>query len=222
MHSPHTLQNHSLSDIQNCIVLPVSLRTTFKHCAEVEELLPNPHNGVYQIRPSPQQPCFHVFCDFSEAGFGWTKILQIAQPYSVTNGSSGNVAVNSTFTQSAKLSDEQINSIASSLKTSASAKKVYYRISAADAAKRVYAQTDRYFDDLESAWNILAGRRRQCLSKSYNNCSWKNLNYKTLDTFHDGTGTGDDSRYLGRLMQKGTQRPQPQSGENRDQSHDVS
>ena len=27
---------------------------------------------------------------------------------------------------------------------------------------------------------------------------------------------------LGRLMRKGTQRPQPQSGENRDQSHDVS
>ena len=28
--------------------------------------------------------------------------------------------------------------------------------------------------------------------------------------------------YMGRLMRKGTQRPQPQSGENRDQNHDVS
>ena len=27
---------------------------------------------------------------------------------------------------------------------------------------------------------------------------------------------------MGRLMRKGTQRPQPQSGENRDQNHDVS
>ena len=28
--------------------------------------------------------------------------------------------------------------------------------------------------------------------------------------------------YLGRLMRKGTQRTQPQSGQNRDQNHDVS
>ena len=126
------------------------------------------------------------------------KILQIVhdQPYNVTNERFGNIAVGSNFKHSAKLSDEQINSIALSLKTSAPSKNVYYRISATDTAKQVYAQTDRHFNDLETAWNILAGSRRQCLSTSYRNCSWKNLNYKTLDTFHDGTGTGEESRYF--------------------------
>ena len=197
-----------LLDIQNCIVLPVRLRSTFKHCAEVEALRPNPHSGVYQIRPSAQQPCFDVFCNFTEAGFGWMKILQIAQPYNITNESFGNIAVDSNFTHSAKLSDEQINSIAYSLKATASSKNVYYRISAADTAKRVYAQTDRHFDDLISAWNILAGSRRQCLNESYEHChhNWKDLAYKTLDTFHDGTGTGEESRYFTDHDGHGTER----------------
>ena len=165
-----------------------------KNCADIKLKEETAQSGVYRIQPT-YEDAFTVYCDFSESGFGWTKILQIAEPYTINRNGFGDVAVGRNFSASAKLSDSRINSIASSFDKS-SGKKVYYRISAADTTRKLYAHTDRSFNDLLTAWNILSGHRVQCLSESFQLCSWRSLNYKTLDTYHDGTGTENDGRYF--------------------------
>ena len=177
-----------------CNVLSACERTTFRQCGDVKKVIPAPPSGVYIIKPDSHQPSFRVYCDFDEADFSWTKILQISQNYTVTPESSGDVAANSNFTQSAKLSDQQINSIASALKTSG--KSVFYRVTASDAPKRVYAQSDKAFIDTARGWNIFSGNRRQCLSYSYRSCSMKFTSFQTLDTLHDGTGDEENSRFF--------------------------
>ena len=169
-------------------------RTTFRQCGDFKKVIPSPPSGVYNITPDSQQPSFRVYCDFGEVDFSWTKILQIAKKYTITSKSSGDVAANSNFNQSAKLSDQQINSIASSLKTSG--KSVFYRVTALDAPKRVYAQTDKTFNDTARGWNIFSGNRSQCLSFSYTSCSMNFTSYPTLDTHNDGTGFRDPSRFF--------------------------
>ena len=176
-----------------CNLPSVCAAAPFKQCADVKAVVPKPETGIFRIKPNSQRPSFEVFCDFTETDIAWTKILHIAKPYKIFVGGFGNTAMNSTFVQSAKLSDAQINSIASSLSVW-SRKKVFYRITAADTTLKVYTQSPASFDDLATAWGIFSVNRSECLSVSFRSCSWVNSTYPTLDTLNDGVNSDDQTQ----------------------------
>ena len=157
---------------------------------------PYARSGTYSISLTGdgKSPLIPVYCDMSEK-IGWTKILQIAQPYQPQNTAFGNVSIGSTFTGSGKLVDSVINGIDDNLRQ-ASSGNVFYRLTATDTSDRVYVSNPKMFDDTAIAWNLFNGERRQCFGSHLEKCSWFTTSYRTLDTLYDGSASGEERRFF--------------------------
>lgn len=164
------------------------------HIKYIDELAPS---GLYTIRPATDSACtapVQVYCDMSEI-IGWTKILQITGLYTPTANAFGTIAEGHNFSATAKLSDKMINEIRINLEKWGVPGEVYYRLTAANFSERVYAKTNgsKPFNDSKTAWQIFEGYREQCSMSRLRSC-WGNfllVNFKTLDTMYDGTGSGE-------------------------------
>ena len=130
---------------------------------------------------------------------GWTKILQIWTPYTVTRNGFGKIAVKHCFKGSAKLSDSRINAIRAVREKVGEPGIVHYRITAMDTHDRVYMKAyQKSFNDLKAAWNVFQGSREQCLATTLEKCNFKYIrtNFRTLDTLIDGTKSGQSRRFF--------------------------
>ena len=165
-------------------------------CSEIKRRNPYARSGPYtiSITGDGKSPPISVYCDMS-GKIGWTKVLQIARPYSPNTGAIGNVAIGSTFTESGKLSDKTINTIADNMQP-ASGGNVIYRLTASDTTDKVFVHNPKAFHDTSVAWGIFTSSRRQCFNPDIDRCTWFSTNYYTLDTLHDGSGSGQGRRFF--------------------------
>ena len=158
-------------------------------CSEIRRAIPYAKSGTYNISLTGDgKSLIPVYCDMSGKN-GWTKILQIAQPYDPQSAAFGDVS-GSSFNKSGKLDDSVINRIADNLRQ-ANFGSVPFRLTATDTSYSVYVINPKTFNDTKVAWNLFNGERKQCLSPDLGNCSWVDTSWQTLDTYHDGTKSGD-------------------------------
>ena len=174
------------------------------HCSEIKKKNSSATSGTYQINPSGSKDAgslISVYCDMS-GQTGWTKVLQIAQPYMVSPSAFGDVSMGSTFSANGKLSDLTINAISDSLRRSSSSGNIYYRLTSADSTYQVYVRNPKEFNDTVRSWNIFQGRRSQCFIDgpaftSFDSCPWfYSTLYPVLDTLHDGSNSGETHRFF--------------------------
>ena len=162
-------------------------------CSEIKRKNPYARSGTYKISVTGKGAAlFSVYCDMS-GQIGWTKVLQILQPYTLTRNAFGDVS-QSAVTASGKLSDAIINALAGNLRHAYG--KVYYRVTASGTSDHVYTENPKAFDDTKVAWNLFNGVRSQCFGPGLDNCNWFPTDHHTLDTLHDGSDSGEARRFF--------------------------
>ena len=172
------------------------------HCSDIKKKNSSATSGTYQINPSGSKDAgslISVYCDMS-GQTGWTKVLQIAETYSVTPSAFGDVTMGSTFSTSGKLSDSTINAITGSLRRSSSTGNVFYRLTSTDTTYQVYVRNPKVFNDTARSWNIFRGARHQCYINGpsftgVDTCPWFLSTHHSLDTLHDGSNSGEKNRF---------------------------
>jgi hypothetical protein len=112
-----------------------------KSCLSILQANGSAASGVYALDPDGDGVGFFAYCDMTNDGGGWMKILQYHDaPYTPSAGAVGNIAVADTAAM-AKLDDASVNSLGSL--------SVYreYRLQGGETPKKLFIKSSAVWDD---------------------------------------------------------------------------